>query len=188
MRTTKVEGACFGSKRSPVRVWAPRPAGQVEVRSELAWCTCFGVAWARPGPRRGSRWQGQVLLRATILEASALPPRTGVPSVPWSSPQARGSGQGRSRDAAVGGDTAEGLVSPRHRTPEFAIPAGRPINGACCCARSGRRRLRGDNQSTRKLPSWLTMPGSRWSKKSEAAVERAASLPTPVAVRLAVRS
>jgi hypothetical protein len=38
------------------------------------------------------------------------------------------------------------------------------------------------------LPSWLTMPGSRWSKKSEAAVERAASLPTPVAVRLAVRS
>jgi len=26
MRTTKPEGACFGSKRSPVRVWAPRPA------------------------------------------------------------------------------------------------------------------------------------------------------------------
>src|ERR1017187_1512354 len=53
VRTTKVEGACFGSKRSPVRVWAPRPAGQLVVRFEFAWCICFGVVRAQPGPRWG---------------------------------------------------------------------------------------------------------------------------------------
>ena len=51
MRTTKVERTCFGSKRSPVRVWAPRPAGQLTVSFEFTGSTCFGVGRARPGTR-----------------------------------------------------------------------------------------------------------------------------------------
>ena len=70
MRTTKVGSACFGSKRSPVRVWAPRPAGQLTVSFEFTGSTCFGVGRARPRPGV----QKQVLLRTTTSEASSLSP------------------------------------------------------------------------------------------------------------------
>jgi hypothetical protein len=51
MRETKVESTCFGSKRSPVRVWAPRPAGQLVGGFEFTGSTCFGVGRAPPGTR-----------------------------------------------------------------------------------------------------------------------------------------
>ena len=55
MRTTKVEGACFGSERSPLLVWAPRPEGQLVVSSEFTGCTCFSVFRAQPGPDGGGK-------------------------------------------------------------------------------------------------------------------------------------
>jgi hypothetical protein len=49
MRTPNKQRSQFGSKRSPVRVWAPRPACQLVVSSEFTWCTCFGSGRDRPG-------------------------------------------------------------------------------------------------------------------------------------------
>src|ERR1017187_3218327 len=53
MRTTKVEGACFGSMRSWVRVPPPRPTGSAGGqfwihRVHLLWC-CLGPAGSPKG-------------------------------------------------------------------------------------------------------------------------------------------
>ena len=87
-----------------------RPDQRVSQRSVLNSSSALALVLAGLG--RGPRVQRQVLLCATVREASALSPRDphrpGVASVPWSSPQARGSGQRRPRNAAgesTGGDT-----------------------------------------------------------------------------------
>src|ERR1019366_5250911 len=96
MRATKIQGACFGSKRSPVRVWAPRPAGQLTVSFEFAGCTCFGSGWARTETRSAEASAAPGHDQRSKCSVKTRWHARGVLSAPWTSPQARGSDQRRS--------------------------------------------------------------------------------------------
>src|ERR1035437_9674866 len=138
MRVTKVECACFGRKRSPVRVWAPRPAfprtAILSSDAASAWRPeiVLTMAWRRPvRTKQGSvalgRWPGRGYTTVDRWGAGSAP---FVQRTSWIGSLAVSTPRARFADA----------VPPPRRHGVSAVAASRDRDRRARLAASGGRR------------------------------------------------